>query len=142
MKKIALLLSFSVLTVMLHATVNEKVLKAFQQMFPTIENPQWFEYDDGDVAYFDMGRVKCRIKYDFDGKMMSVRRDYYQESLCPFIRAAVQEKYPGKQIYGVTEITSSEEMTYYIILQDDKHWYHVHSDALGNVYMDKKLQKS
>ena len=123
------------------APVNDKVLKAFAQIFPKVEHPTWYEYDNYYEVYFDNGDVKCRVKYDLDGNILSTRRDYLEAGLCPFLRAKVNEKYPGKKIFGITEVNSGDEMTYLIVLEDDKHWYHIKSDSMGMMSVDQKLNK-
>jgi hypothetical protein len=122
-------------------TVNDKVLKAFSQLFPKVANPAWYEYETYYEVYFDNNNVKCRIRYDLDGNIMSTRRDYMEPVLSPFIKAKINEKYPDKKIFGVTEITSDEGLSYIIILEDEKHWYHVTSDGTGQIYLQKKLIK-
>ena len=51
--------------------------------------------------------------YDLKGNIISVRRDYYEKDLSLFIVAKVKEKYPGKKIFGITEVTSDEEYFLY-----------------------------
>src|SRR5947209_7928434 len=75
--------------------VNDKVLKAFARIFPKVANPTWYEYDSYYEVYFDNGDVKCRVKYDLDGDILSTRRDYLETNLCPFLKAKINEKYPG-----------------------------------------------
>jgi hypothetical protein len=123
-------------------SVNEKVLKAFALEFPKVDNPSWQEYDNYYEVYFDNNDIKCRIRYDLDGNVLSIRRDYYEANLSPFVRAKVNEKYPGKKIFGITEMTSGEEMRYLIILEDEKHWYNIKSDATGQLFLEKKLNKA
>ena len=56
--------------------------------------------------------------------------------------AKTKEAYKGKKIFGVTEITSSDGITYNIILEDAKHWTTVKSDASGNMHVVQKLKKA
>ena len=41
----------------------------------------------------------------------------------------------------VTEINSENELTYQFVLQDDKNWYDVTSNAIGDMSITKKFQK-
>jgi hypothetical protein len=54
----------------------------------------------------------------------------------------VKEKYQGKKIFGITEITSSEGVTYNIVLEDDKYWTNISSDESGNLSQVQKLKKA
>lgn len=122
--------------------VKDVVLKAFAQSFPKVENATWCEYGDCYEVYFEKNDIKCRIKYDQDGNIISARRDYTEENLCPFLRARINEKYPGKKIFGITEIMSGDATNYLIVLEDDKHWYHISADTNGQLSIQKKLVKA
>ena len=52
------------------------------------------------------------------------------------------EKYPGKKIFGITEVSNSENLTYNIVLEDEKYWYNIESDATGIIKLNKKLEKT
>lgn len=123
-------------------TVNEKVLKQFSSLFPTVQDAKWFEAEDHYDVYFEKDGVKYNIRYDLNGKIVSSRNYYTSERLCPFLKAKVAEKYPGKKIFGVTEITSSEEMFYVINLEDEKCWTNIRADATGQISLIEKLQKA
>ena len=80
------------------------------------------------------------IDYNLDGIVLRTIRYYTASQLSPFIKAKVQEKYPGKIIYAVTELSSNYEFTYHIILEDATHLYKIVSDGTGNITLEKKLQ--
>ncbi|MEP6583412.1 MAG: hypothetical protein ABJA90_04075 [Ginsengibacter sp.] len=125
------------------APVNEKVLKVFATSFPEVQETTWYNYDTYYSVYFKItGDLKCRIDYDPEGNIISTTRYYSSESLPPFIRGRVNQKFPGKKIFGVTEISSADEMAYHIVLEDDKTWYNVKSDATGSISVEKKMVKA
>ncbi|MEP7232194.1 MAG: hypothetical protein ABI691_18170 [Ginsengibacter sp.] len=124
------------------APVNEKVLKVFASSFPEVQQTTWYNYDTYYSVYFkNADDTKCRIDYDLQGNIMSTTRYYSAEDLSPFIRGKVNEKYPGKKIFGVTEVSSTSEMTYHIVLEDEKNWYNIKSDATGSISLEKKMNK-
>lgn len=47
-------------------------------------------------------------------------------------------KYKGKTIFNVTEVRSNTEHFYEIILQGNKTWYDVKSDAKGLIEIQKR----
>ena len=146
MKRIAVLLivlfcSASV-TMAKPPIVNDAVLKAFARSFPKVVGATWCESGDWYEVYFEENNIKCRIKYDGDGSIISTRRDYTEENLCPFLHARVNEKYPGKKIFGITEVMSGDTTNYIIILEDEKHWYHVLADSNGQLSLQKKFVKA
>ena len=125
------------------APVSEKVLKIFTTAFPEVQETTWYNYETYYSVYFkNSDDSKCRIDYDTDGKIISTTRYYSGEALPPFIRGKVNEKFPGKQIFGVTEVSSPDDMAYHIVLEDEKNWYNIKSDATGSISTEKKMLKA
>ena len=123
--------------------VNEKVLKIFREAFPEVKQPSWYTFDNYYEVYFiNADNSSCRIDYNTDGTIMSTKRYYSASELSPFIKAKVNEKYPGKKIFGITEVSNSENLTYNIVLEDEKNWYNIESDATGVIKLNKKLEKT
>ena len=123
--------------------VSEKILKIFTTAFPEVQETTWYNYETYYSVYFKKSDdSKCRIDYDTDGKIIYTTRYYSGEALPPFIRGKVNEKFPGKQIFGVTEISSPDEMTYHIVLENDKSWVNINSNATGSINVEKKMFKS
>jgi hypothetical protein len=123
--------------------VSEKVLKVFHAAFPEVKQPIWYSYENYyEVFFANADNSSCRIDYAPDGTVLNTTRYYKEANLSPVVRAAVNEKYPGKKIFGITEVSNNENITYYIVLEDSKHWYNVQSNATGNISLDKKLLKA
>jgi len=125
------------------AIVTEKVLKVFHDAFPEVTQPTWYNFDGYYEVYFtNPDNTSCRIDYNEEGIVLSTMRYYGLQNLAPAIRAKVYEKFPGKKIFGVTEVSSSDMLTYHIVLEDSKSWTTVQSDAIGNLTIEKKLAKT
>lgn len=122
--------------------VNEKVLKQFSAVFPSVTDARWFENEGHYDVYFEKEETRYHIRYNREGKIISTRNYYPGTRLCTFLQARVAEQFPGKNIFGVTEITNSNEMFYVIILEDDKTWTNVRSDATGRLDVMEKMTKS
>jgi len=123
--------------------VTEKVLKVFHDAFPEVKQPSWYTFDNYYEVYFtNPDNSSCRIDYNPDGVVLSTTRYYSEQNLSPAIRAKVNEKYPGKKIFGITEVSNSENVIYNIVLQDDKCWYNIESDATCIIKLDKKSEKT
>ncbi|MEO8861632.1 MAG: hypothetical protein ABI358_09425 [Ginsengibacter sp.] len=123
--------------------VNEKVLKIFHQAFPEVKQPVWYDYEKYyEVVFSDADNTSCRIDYSPDGVVLSTTRYYSAKDLSPAIRAKVFEKYPGKTIFGITEVANDENITYHIVLEDDKNWYNVDASATGSLTLEKKFGKA
>ncbi|MEO7293142.1 MAG: hypothetical protein ABIW34_08570 [Ginsengibacter sp.] len=146
MKKIfVILLFFAGATNIFASTsfnINEKVLKNFQELFPDVKQPQWYEHESFYEVYFkDTNNQACRINYHLDGTVISVRRDYEVSALSPFIKAKVMEKYPEKKISGVFELSSELGIFYYMVLEDEKNVYNIRSDSQGSISLESKFQQ-
>ena len=124
-------------------SVNQKVLKIFHEAFPEVKQPLWYDYENYyEVVFNNPDNTSCRIDYSPDGVVLSTTRYYSAKDLSPAIRAKVSEKYPGKSIYGITEVSNSEKITYHIVLEDEKNWYNVESSATGSLTLEKKYGKA
>ncbi len=125
------------------SAVTEKVLKVFHAAFPEARHTIWYSFENYYEVYFkDTENSSCRIDYTPEGEVICTTRYYMGENLSPAIKARVTEKYPGKKIYGVTEVSSPENVTYHIVLEDESNWYNIDSDATGNIRLVQKLDKS
>lgn len=122
--------------------LDEQISKQFKETFPTALNANWYEYETFYEVLFENNQVPCRVKYDLKGNIISVRRDYYEKDLSLFIVAKVKEKYPGKKIFGITEVTSDEGVFYTIILEDEKNWITLSSNDSGDMHLVQKLKKA
>jgi hypothetical protein len=122
--------------------VNEKILKAFKQTFSYAEDVVWQEKDNSYMVNFWQGEINIRARYDEQGKLLGTIRYYYEKQLPPSVLARVKNKYSGKSIFGVTEVSSEEEISYFITLRDDKNWYTVKSDAFGNLQQTDKFKRA
>jgi len=145
MKKI---LYLAVLLISLSATaatppeVNEKVLKAFKETFATAEDVSWKELDDRSQANFKINQIMVRAMYDNEGNLLETVRYYGENNLPPNIVARLKKKYAGKEVFGVTEVTSESEVSYHITLKDEKNWYTIKSDPYANFQQTDKFKRA
>lgn len=143
MKRVLFGLVLLISTVSFAATpVNEKVTSRFAETFPAAENAKWYEYENFYEVFFVNNDITCRVKYDLQGNILSARRDYYEKNLSLYITAKVKEKFPGKKIFGVTEVTTQDGVAYTIVLEDDKNWTTITSNEIGNFSVVQKLKKA
>jgi hypothetical protein len=143
MKRVLFGLVLLISTVSFAATpVNEKITSRFAETFPTAENAKWYEYENFYEVFFVNDDITCRIKYDLHGNILSARRDYYEKHLSLFVAAKVKEKFTGKKIFGVTEVTTQDGIVYTIVLEDDKNWTTITSNETGNFSIVQKLKKA
>ncbi|MBD0351015.1 MAG: hypothetical protein ICV65_07670 [Flavisolibacter sp.] len=122
--------------------VDEKIEKRFRDAFPKAEDVHWYENKTDYEVVFYHQNILCRIRYALDGEVESATRYYKEEGLPLFVTARIKRKFDGMKIYGVTEITTTSDLRYYIILETENKWILVDADAFGNSMITKKFNKN
>ena len=147
------LLALGVSLVMLTATtfanvdptvdnVNEKVLRAFQETFPVVNEVKWKEYSNYYTVSFKQHNIQSEVRYDKEGNFLSSLR-YYQEDMLPLsVLHQIKKKYSKKTIFGITELIVGTDVAYFVKLEDEKSWLTVKADQQGNLSVYEKLRKS
>ncbi|MGZ5220051.1 MAG: hypothetical protein ACXWWD_10280 [Chitinophagaceae bacterium] len=146
MKKIiylALLLTGFVATAAPAPTeINEKVLKAFKETFTAAQDVSWHEYEDYAQVNFVVDKIQIRAQYAEDGRLLRTIRYYTERELLPNVVAKLKKKYAGKEISGVTESSSDDEVSLVINIKDENNWYIVKSDVYGNLQQTEKFKRA
>lgn len=123
--------------------VSGKALESFHRDFPNVQKQTVKNCGNSVVVYFkEDDHSSCRVFYDLKGVLEEVIRYYDASKLSPFIRSKVNEKYPGKEISGITEVTSENTHFYEIQVQGTKVWYQIKCDADGTMTTEKKWHKA
>jgi hypothetical protein len=124
------------------ATVNEKLIRAFQTAFPQAEQVDWNEQGDHYFVHFKEHEVLSEIEYDHEGNFIASERYYKSPDLLPLHLAwELRRKFSNKTVYGVTETNTESETFYYVKLQDNKEWITVKGSSDGAVQVIEKLNK-
>ena len=122
--------------------VNEKVLQAFRETFSDVKNVSWHEYAEYTQANFELNNIQIRAQYAEDGRLIRTIRYYSERELLPLIVVKLRKKFPGKEITGVTESASEEEISFVINVRDESHWYIVRTDIYGNHQSVEKFKRA
>lgn len=122
--------------------VNEKVLKAFNETFAKATDVTWHEYDNYYQANFKQDEIQVRAQYDESGALLKTIRYYGEKQLLPNIVSKLRKKYADREIFGVTETTSPDEVNFLVTLKDQKNWYVVKSDVYGNLEQTEKFKRA
>lgn len=121
---------------------NEKVLKMFQATFTSPQDVKWTEHENYFYVSFIQSGIRSRVKYDVDGNFVSSLRYYTEQHLPLNVICELKKKYADKKVYGVTEVTSNEEVVYHIKLEDAKRWYTVKVSGNGRILSSEKFWKA
>lgn len=122
--------------------VNEKVLKAFNETFVKAKDVVWHEMENTYQASFKQSQIVTRATYDKEGTLLSTIRYYQEEELPVHILSKLKKRYVGKSVFGVTESTIGDQVSFYITLEDAKTWYIVKADVWGTFELTKKYKKA
>ena len=76
------------------------------------------------------------------GIFLSSVRYYFEKDLPLNIICKLKQKYPGKTVFGVTEMTTESEVNYYITLEDATSWMTVKTGTDGNMELVEKYKKA
>jgi len=122
--------------------VNEKVLKAFGETFMKATDVVWHEVQNLYEASFKQSEITSRVIYDQDGNLLRTTRYYSQENLPINILTKLQKRFAGKSVYGVTELSMEDQVSYHITMQDEKNWYIIRADNWGSLELEQKYRKA
>ena len=122
--------------------VNEKILKVFSETFTAAQDVSWHEYEDYSQANFRVNQIQVRAQFAEDGRLIRTIRYYSERELLPGVVAKLKKKYAGKEIAGVTESSSDEEVSFIINVKDENNWYFVKSDVYGNLQQTEKFKRA
>jgi hypothetical protein len=124
------------------ATVNEKLIKAFQAAFPLAEKVDWVENGDHYFVHFRDHEVTSEIEYDHEGNFLASVRYYKNADLLPLHLAwELHKRFGNKSIFGVTETNTETETVYYVKLEDTKEWMTVKGSSDGILSVVEKFYK-
>ena len=122
--------------------VNEKLIKAFQAAFPLAEKVDWIENGDHYFVHFKDHDIISEIEYDHEGNFLASERYYQAADMLPIHLAwALHKKFPGKTVFGITEINTEAETLYYVKLDDSKEWITVKGSSDGITQVIEKFNK-
>jgi hypothetical protein len=114
--------------------VNQEVAKAFKETFIYAEDVNWRKTGSDFQADFWQGAVNVSADYDEWGNLLRTIRHYFEKQLPPLIVAKIKKEYTGRTILFVTEVSSEDDITYYVSLQDDKHIYSIKVSTFGSIH--------
>lgn len=117
MKKVLTIAAALLLTATaVYAEPETKMEKSFNEMFPNAAQVKWHQDAGGYLVSFTQAGMQVKIIYSNKGKFIQSLRYYSEKDLPTNILMAVKNKYQGETIYGVTELTTANEVTYHITL--------------------------
>ncbi|RYY61314.1 MAG: hypothetical protein EOO05_06780 [Chitinophagaceae bacterium] len=143
MKKIILLLLVVASVPALAAdSLGTKLADKFSAAFPQAKNVKWYTEGENTAVYYENEGITSHIWYDAQGEVLKTRRYYSEKDLTPFMKVKVNQRYPGKEIHGITEISNRDGLFYVITLEDQKNWIQARFESTGESSLIQKMKKS
>ncbi|WP_276479737.1 hypothetical protein [Paraflavitalea pollutisoli] len=141
MKKVLMIVCAAFIAAAAYADPNEKVLKSFRETFTQAEDVRWDETDNYFTVSFVSAGIRSKVNYNKEGDMMSSIR-YYSPQMLPLnIFNKLKKENPKKNLFGVTELTVGNDVSYFVKVEDGKNWYTFKVDESGNYQITEKYKK-
>src|SRR6266498_594700 len=121
--------------------VSEKLLYSFDKAFPLAENAKWLEDAKGYFVSFTQSGILSKVVYDPQGDFIYALRYYKEDNLPISVLLTVREKFTDKKIFSVTELSTPDNITYHLKLEDTKSWYSIQVTTLGDVTIEEHFKK-
>lgn len=144
MKKILIAIVFisSLCSFTDETTVDVKVLDAFNKTFINVQDVSWSSSPQSYEVNFKLNDILTRVTYDKQGVATQTIRYYGESGLPMVVLTKVKNRFEGKKIFGVTEVTSGDETAYHIILEDANTWLSIKANPSGEIETGKKMRKA
>ena len=106
--------------------VNIRTMANFSRIFPGASNMTWTKGKDNiDRVYFKSEGKITRAGFNTKGHFLFSITSYQEEMLAKNILLMVKRNYPGRHIFGITEINTLNKTAYFIMLDKSTSWLHI-----------------
>jgi len=122
--------------------IGEKLQQEFHKSFPGAEKINWQESNNGYLVSFVQHGMIARISYKRNGDFVSSFRNYGENELPYYLVNSLKKKYPGQKIFGVTEISTTSDIGYFVKLEGPKRWITVCLSKEGDWFVTDSYRKS
>ncbi|MDB5197567.1 MAG: hypothetical protein JWP88_1938 [Flaviaesturariibacter sp.] len=122
--------------------VDTKVLDAFNKTFPDVQDVSWSATALSYEVKFKLNEISTHVTYDKQGNALQTLRYYGETQLPMLVLTKVKSRFADKKIFGVTELTTGDETIYHIVLEDEKGWVNIQSNACGNIEVKNRFKKA
>jgi hypothetical protein len=141
-KLVVIVMAFFLFASGVLANVSEKILTSFNNVFPSAENSKWTEDKHGYFVSFTQFGILTKVAYNHRGDFQYALRYYKEENLPISILMNVREKFEIKKIFGVVEVSTTEDVEYYIKLEDTKNIYGIMVTSGGDVTVKEQFERN
>ena len=126
----------------LQSAIGEKLQQEFRESFPGAEKISWQESNNGYIVSFVKEGIPGRISYKRNGEFINSFRNYGENELPYYLVNSLKKKYPGQKIFGVTEISTVSDISYFVKLEGPKRWITVSLSKEGDWFVTDSYRKA
>jgi len=109
---------------------------------PLAEKADWFESGNHYFVHFKEIAIISEIEYDHDGNFIASERYYKDAGKLPIHLAwEIHNRYPGKSVFGITELNTETDTLYFVKLEDGKEWITVKGSSDGILNVSERFNK-
>ncbi|HTI90782.1 MAG TPA: hypothetical protein VL727_09340 [Puia sp.] len=123
------------------SAIGERLQQEFRESFPDAEKISWQESDNGYLVSFVQKGMPRRISYKRNGEFISAFRNYGERELPYYLVNSLKKKYPGQRIFGVTEISTISDISYFVKLEGPRRWITVTMSKEGDWFVTDSYRK-
>jgi hypothetical protein len=138
MKKIISYLASFLIVTCVAAAPGSKILQAFNETFPNAQNVKWTDDKEGYFVSFYQDNNFEKVLYNKEGDFLCSWKYTDGNGLPVNVVMALNKKFSGAKIIGVTELATQNNISYDIKLSKGDKWYAVNALADGTIAKEQK----
>lgn len=118
---------------------DAKLVKLFNETFPSAQNVKWFEDEKGSAVSFNQNGNFEKVMYNKDGEFVCSWK-YSKYEMPINVMLSIKKNYADAEINGVTEFTSGKDVVYEIKLTKNSKLYSVTALPDGTIAKERKYK--
>lgn len=145
-----LFLSFAFATTILTTAVaadnqpSNAVKQAFEKEFKNIKDVKWDEMNNRNgiyIASFSFNNEALQAIFTEEGEFLGTTREISKEQLPILVAKELNDQYTKETVVSILEHNSSEGLTYYITISNEKGSQLLKATSNGQITLSKKIKK-
>lgn len=121
---------------------NDAAVKTFKLIFKGAKDAVWKFDDKISFVSFYHNTMPVKAWFGRNGNLIRTIRYYKEDYLNPKLKFEVNERFKGWNIFGITEVSTSDSLEFSIVLKKDKKICVVTMDHTGNILKKKKFNEA
>jgi hypothetical protein len=100
--------------------INSSAARDFMKRFPLVTTDKWLKIEGGYLAKFSPDKFQTKVYYDNQGRFLAITRFYKEANTPAEIKTIIQQKFPGYEITGSTEMTNADKSFYRVNIKNSQ----------------------